>query len=90
MDTQSELQIPEDSQMQATGQQEEASTSGRSDIELLRAAVLNEKAAPELLHYEADLIGRIEQLIDYQVRAAPARCRRALECTARLPHLRPH
>ena len=42
------------------------SRSGRSDAELLKQALLNEKAAPEILQFETDLISRIEGLIDYQ------------------------
>jgi hypothetical protein len=45
-----------------------ASTSGRSDAEQLKGALMNEKAAPEILQYETDLIGRIESNMDYQVR----------------------
>lgn len=45
-----------------------ASTSGRSDAELLKSALMNEKASPEILQYETDLIGRVEQNMDYQVR----------------------
>lgn len=44
-----------------------ASTSGRSDAELLKSALTNEKAAPEILQFETDLIGRIESNMDYQV-----------------------
>lgn len=43
------------------------STSGRSDAEQLKSALQNEKAAPEVLQYETDLIARIEQNLDYQV-----------------------
>ncbi|PSC76212.1 DNA replication complex GINS SLD5 [Micractinium conductrix] len=43
-----------------------ASTSGRSDAELLKSALMNEKAAPEILAFETDLIARIEQNMDYQ------------------------
>ena len=45
-----------------------ASTSGRSDAELLKSALMNEKASPEVLAFETDLVGRIEQNMDYQVR----------------------
>ena len=45
-----------------------ASTSGRSDAEQLKGALMNEKAAPEILQYETDLVGRIESNMDYQVR----------------------
>lgn len=45
-----------------------ASTSGRSDAELLKGALMNERAAPEILAYETDLIARIEQNMDYQAR----------------------
>lgn len=44
-----------------------ASTSGRSDAELLKSALMNEKAAPEILQFETDLIERIESNMDYQV-----------------------
>lgn len=47
-----------------------ASTSGRSDAELLKGALMNERASPEVLQFETDLISRIEQNIDYQVRPA--------------------
>lgn len=43
-----------------------ASTSGRSDAEQLKSALQNEKAAPEVLQYDTDLIARIEQNLDYQ------------------------
>lgn len=46
------------------------STSGRgdaSDIELLKQALLNEKASPEILQFQTDLILRVEAIIDYQV-----------------------
>lgn len=46
-----------------------ASTSGRSDAELLKSALMNEKAAPEILAFETDLIARIEQNMDYQASA---------------------
>ena len=45
-----------------------ASTSGRSDAEQLKSALMNEKAAPEILQFETDLVGRIESNMDYQVR----------------------
>ncbi len=62
--------------MEASGTQEEfdflasgpTSTSGRSDAELLKGALMNERVAPEVLQFETDLISRIEQNIDYQVR----------------------
>ena len=63
----------------------QASTSGRGDVELLRQAVMNEKAAPELLAFETDLIGRIEAMIDYQVRAPRSGQRRA-QCGRCVPH----
>lgn len=50
-----------------------ASTSGRSDAEALLSAVQNEKASPEVLAFETDLISRIEQNMDYQVGAAARR-----------------
>lgn len=43
--------------------------SGTSDAELLKYALLNEKASPDVLAYEDDLITRIESHIDYQVRS---------------------
>ncbi|KAI7837340.1 hypothetical protein COHA_008855 [Chlorella ohadii] len=60
--------------MEASGTQEEfdflasgpTSTSGRSDAELLKGALMNERVAPEVLQFETDLISRIEQNIDYQ------------------------
>lgn len=39
----------------------------RSDTELLKMALVNEKACPEILPFQTDLIGRIESVIDYQV-----------------------
>lgn len=45
-----------------------ASTSGRSDAEQLKGALQNERASPEILAFETDLIGRIEQNMDYQAR----------------------
>lgn len=69
--------------MDPSGTQEEfdflasgpASTSGRSDAELLKSALMSERASPEVLQFETDLIARIEQNIDYQVRprGAPGR-----------------
>ena len=67
--------------MEASGTQEEfdflasgpASTSGRSDAELLKGALMNERASPEVLQFETDLISRIEQNIDYQVRVGALR-----------------
>ena len=50
-----------------------ASTSGRSDAEELKGALMNEKASPEILQFQTDLVGRIEMRIDYQVRASPPR-----------------
>ena len=44
------------------------STSGRSDHEALKMAVMNEKSSPEILEFQEDLITRIEAQIDYQVR----------------------
>jgi hypothetical protein len=41
--------------------------SGTSDAELLKHALLNEKASPDVLAYDNDLITRIESHIDYQV-----------------------
>lgn len=49
-----------------------ASTSGRSDAEQLKGALMNEKASPEILHFETDLVARIEQNVDYQVRCSVA------------------
>lgn len=43
-----------------------ASTSGRSDAEQLKSALMNEKAAPEILQFETDLVNRIEATMDYQ------------------------
>lgn len=60
-----------------------ASTSGRSDAELLKGALMNERASPEVLQFETDLISRIEQNIDYQVRPA-LRCR-ARKCCRHQP-----
>lgn len=47
------------------------STSGRSDHEALKMAVMNEKSSPEILEFQEDLISRIEAQIDYQVRVWP-------------------
>lgn len=66
--------------MEGSGTQEEfdflasgpASTSGRSDAELLKGALMNERASPEVLQFETDLISRIEQNVDYQVRVEGA------------------
>lgn len=53
--------------MEALDDHAEQSTSGRSDQELLKTAYINEKAAPEVLPFQEDLISRIEAQIDYQV-----------------------
>ena len=70
---QSDLRIPEDDFQQTAVDREPGGAAGRSDVDLLRQAVMNEKAAPELLHYETDLINRIEQMLDYQVCTSPRR-----------------
>ena len=49
------------------------STTGRSDAEELKGALMNEKASPEILQYETDLIERIEMSMDYQVRGTGRR-----------------
>lgn len=64
-DTQSDVQVAEDEYNLIASDQ--PSVSGRKDIDLLRQAVMNEKVSPELLHFEEDLIHRIEAMIDYQV-----------------------
>lgn len=43
-------------------------TSGRSDQEALKIALINEKSSPEILMFQEDLVSRIEAQIDYQVR----------------------
>lgn len=69
METQSQsFRVAEDTQDFQDTAGQTASTSGRGDVELLRQAVMNEKAAPELLQFETDLISRIEAMVDYQVR----------------------
>lgn len=70
MDSQSDFRVPEDEEPLATAEQ--LPLPGRRDIDLLRQAVMDEKVAPELLHYETDLIARVEQMLDYQVR--PTEC----------------
>lgn len=63
------------------------STSGRgdaSDIELLKQAVLNEKASPEILQFQTDLVSRVEAHIDYQ-----ARRERAMGCPSLIAALPP-
>lgn len=46
-----------------------ASSSADSDAELLKQALMNEKASPEILAYEADLVERIYLQLDHQVRS---------------------
>ncbi|KAL6785440.1 hypothetical protein ACKKBG_A00255 [Auxenochlorella protothecoides x Auxenochlorella symbiontica] len=41
-------------------------TSGRSDQEALKIALINEKSSPEILMFQEDLVSRIEAQIDYQ------------------------
>lgn len=72
-----------------------ASTSGRSDAEQLKGALQNERASPEILAFETDLIGRIEQNMDYQARPASRRRRLAEAWRQPVPppasrHPRPH
>ena len=48
-----------------------ASTLDYSDYELLKQALMNEKAAPELLPFEGDLVERVGQQLEHTVSTAP-------------------
>jgi len=39
-----------------------------TDAELLKRAWRNEKAAPEILRYESDLVSRVKKVIQFMVR----------------------
>ncbi|KAK9819598.1 hypothetical protein WJX72_000134 [[Myrmecia] bisecta] len=45
---------------------DEAVPSGQSDAGLMKQMLINEKAAPEILTYQADLVARLEELIENQ------------------------
>jgi hypothetical protein len=57
------------SDTQLVGYTDDEGLSGVSDAALLQAALKNEKASPEILQYDADLVSRIESQIDYQARS---------------------
>ena len=56
------------SQPSALGSQGGDAAAAASDAALLKHALMNERAAPELLPYEADLVERVQLQLDHQER----------------------
>jgi hypothetical protein len=65
-----ELNLKMESQPLSFGSQGEP-TLDDTDYELLKHALQNEKAAPELLPYEDELVQRVYLQLEHQVRSFP-------------------
>jgi GINS complex subunit 4 len=61
--------------------EESASAAATTDVELLKRAWRNEKAAPEILHFDSALVSRAREQIQLLVSIPPL----GLLCTLNIP-----
>ena len=61
-----------------------AAEAATTDVELLRRAWRNEKAAPEILRFETPLVSRVREQIQLLVRPPPLLSSPSLRCFLRV------